>query len=95
MSPRLDGAGAYSQSVSVKTTVCICSTITLITIHHRPDFDGSMTIGIVFLRTASSDAYEARFGEILWKLILSLASTWVLSRTRYLINLIGDARPPF
>lgn len=33
-----------------------------LTIHHRPDFGWFDDDGSVFLRTASSDAYEARFG---------------------------------
>lgn len=36
-----------------------------ITIHHRPDFGWFDDDGSVFLRTASSDAYEARFGGYL------------------------------
>lgn len=36
-----------------------------ITIHHRPDFGWFDDDGTVFLRTASSDAYEARFGGYL------------------------------
>lgn len=36
-----------------------------LTIHHRPDFGWFDDDGSVFLRTASSDAYEARFGGYL------------------------------
>lgn len=36
-----------------------------ITIHHRPDFGWFDDDGSVFLRTASSDAYEARYGGYL------------------------------